>query len=86
MCKEKYKQCGIFNSQERILCLPNEEECPLNGFGISSEPSDPNYDNNYKKFEVSDIITNKKYYFFYTNKNINEKIITTFKLSRLSML
>ena len=80
-CKEKYKQCGIFNSQERILCLPNEEECPLNGFGISSEPSDPNYDNNYKKFEVSDIITNKKYYFFYTNKNINEKIITTFKLS-----
>ena len=80
-CKNNYKQCGIFNEKGRILCLPNEEECPLNGFGISDDPLDSNYDNIYNKYEVSDIITNKKYYFFYTNKNINGKVITEFKLS-----
>ena len=54
-CKENYKQCGIFNSEGRILCLPNEEECPLNDFGISNNSLDSNYDNNYKNYEVSDI-------------------------------
>ena len=80
-CKENYKQCGIFNSEGRILCLPNEEECPLNDFGISNNSLDSNYDNNYKNYEVSDISTNKTYYFYYSNKNINGKIITKFILS-----
>lgn len=70
-CKENYKKCGIFNKNWVILCLPKEQECPLNGFGISNNSLEPNYDNTYQRVEVSDIITNKKYYFFYTNKNFH---------------
>ena len=80
-CKENSNQCGIFNSAGRILCLPKEENCPLNGFGISDDPADPKYTTDYEKIEVSDNFENKKYYFYYTNKNINDNIIASFTLS-----
>ena len=77
---ENYKKCGIFNSLGRILCLPNEETCPLNDFSISSVQDSLN-SKRYNKKEVIDSVSNNKYYFYYTNKKIDNKIITTFKLS-----
>lgn len=79
-CKSNYKKCGIFNNDGRILCLPNDEECPLNDFAISDIISDPNYEG-YNMFEATDSITDNKKYFYYTNKKTDNKIITTFKLS-----
>ena len=78
-CKENYKKCGIFNSENRILCLPNGQNCPLNDFAISNIKNDPNYDG-YQQFEVLDS-EEVKHYFFYTNTKVNNPIITTFKLS-----
>ena len=79
-CPNNQKKCGILDSAGRLLCLPNDEECPINGFGISDSNSDPNYVGYYQK-EALDSKDNKKYYFYYTNKNINDIIITEFKLS-----
>ena len=81
-CKDNYKKCGIFNSKGKILCLPNEEDCPLNGFAISefdNKNVDGTYDG-YQKFTVTDFEGNN-HYFYYTNTKIDEKILTTFKLS-----
>jgi hypothetical protein len=79
-CPTDYKKCGILDSAERILCLPNSEACPLNGFGISNIDSDSNY-NGYEKKEVEDSTDGSKYYLYYTNTNTEGKIITEFKLS-----
>lgn len=79
-CESNYKKCGIFNNDGRILCLPNDEECPLNDFAISDIINDPNYIG-YNMLETTDSITYNKKYFYYTNKKTENKIITTFKLS-----
>ena len=34
-CPTNSKKCGILDSAKRILCLPIDEDCPLNGFFIS---------------------------------------------------
>ena len=79
-CQSDYKKCGILNSEGRILCLKNEEECPLNGFAISNIKNDEKY-LTYDYKEVFDSLNMVRYYFYYTNSNINGKIITNFKLS-----
>lgn len=79
-CKKNYKKCGILNNKGRILCLPEEEECPLNGFAISENIDDSKYIG-YSRATVKDSDLNKDYYFYYTNSNINGNIITNFKLS-----
>lgn len=79
-CKINYKKCGILNNKGRILCLPEEEECPLNGFAISSNNEDSRFEG-YSKSKVKDSDSGLDYYFYYTNKNINKNIITNFKLS-----
>ena len=79
-CKENYKKCGILDSSNRILCLPIDEECPLNGFGLSLSASDSKYEG-YESKEVQDSISNTVYYIYYTNNNPDGYIITEFKLS-----
>ena len=78
--QKNYKKCGILNNKGRILCLPEEEECPLNGFAISENIDDSKYIG-YSRATVKDSDLNKDYYFYYTNSNINGNIITNFKLS-----
>ena len=81
-CKGTDKQCGILNSNGRILCLPVSEDCPLNDFFISDKKSeDININNNYQYIQLMDSFSGKYYYFYYTNTEIENKIITKFKLS-----
>ena len=79
-CPDNYKQCGILDSDRRILCLPNDEECPINGFWISDEGLNSKYEG-YKYKKVYDSIDNSEYYIYYTNNNTKGEIITEFKLS-----
>jgi len=79
-CPENYKKCGILDSADRILCLPTSDDCPINGFGISDSSSDSKY-SGYEKTEVVDSTDGSKYYLYYTNSKVDEKIITDFKLS-----
>jgi len=48
-CKDNYKKCGILNTEGRILCLPNEEDCPLNDFVLSDSNKDSEYPDYQKK-------------------------------------
>ena len=52
----------------RILCLKNDEDCPLNGFGISITEDDPKYEG-YEKKEVFYSNDDTVYYLYYTNNN-----------------
>jgi len=79
-CTEDYQKCGILDSSNRILCLPNNEDCPLNEFGLSLSASDSKYEG-YESKEVIDSISGTIYYIYYTNNNSDGNIITKFKLS-----
>ena len=79
-CPSNHKKCGILDSSQRILCLPLDEQCPLNGFGISKTYQDSKYEN-YEYKTVYDSIDNSEYYIYYTNNNNDGIIITQFKLS-----
>ena len=79
-CTEDYQKCGILDSSNRILCLPNNEDCPLNGFGLSLSASDSKYEG-YESKEVIDSYSGTIYYIYYTNNNSDGHIITEFKLS-----
>ena len=80
-CPQNYKKCGILDSSNKILCLPNDEDCPLNGIGISATDNNPNYNSYLNKKRVSDSHDSSVYYIYYTNNNYQGKIITEFKLS-----
>ena len=79
-CATNYKKCGILDSEGRILCLPNDEECPLNGFLISDKLDENGFDG-VSPIQVTDNFNYKIYYVYFTNKNTDDKIITDFKLS-----
>lgn len=80
ICNDNYKKCGILDSKKNIMCIPNNEECPLNDFKLSEiELSDilPGYSH----IELVESITGIKKYLYFTNNKIDNNIITNFKLS-----
>jgi hypothetical protein len=80
-CKSGDQKCGILNSKGRILCLPESEDCPLNGFFISEKNPIEINNPNYQYQELMDDFSGKHYYFYYSNTETENKIITKFKLS-----
>ena len=82
-CPSNLKPCGIMDSSNRILCLPANEECPLNGFAISKSNQNEKYPTpTYTHKELHDSLDyNNIYHIYYTNSNTGGKIITEFKLS-----
>ena len=80
-CPLNYKPCGYLDSSYRILCLPDGEDCPLNGIAISQTEDDSRY-TGYESKTVFDSISHDTYYIYYTNaETSSRKIITEFKLS-----
>ena len=79
-CKENYKKCGILDSKNNILCLPIDEECPLNDFILSQEEL-PDLIPEYSEIKVTESLTDSIKYIYYTNNKTNNKIITHFELS-----
>ena len=35
-CKENYKKCGTLDSTGNIMCIPNEDKCPINNLKVLS--------------------------------------------------
>ena len=79
-CQHGYKKCGILDSNNNILCLPMNEECPLNDFKISDIPL-PDLLPEYNHIELTESITGIKQYIYFTNYKIDNIIITKFELS-----
>ena len=41
-CKENYKKCGILDSMGNIMCIPNEDQCPINDLIVDSRNNQNN--------------------------------------------
>ena len=79
-CDENNKKCGILDSNNNILCIPNNEECPINDLKISDTELYgliPEYNH----IELIESLTGIKKYIYFTNNKIDNNIITNFKLS-----
>lgn len=82
-CPSYYHPCGQLDSTGRILCLPSGENCPLNGFKITNDDTNPFtgiYDIMTIPVSYTGDVTLQ--YIHFTNENINGQIITEFKLSK----
>ena len=74
-CKDGYKNCGIIDTLEQQLCMPQDDECPLYDVGISE-------DNKYKNnTDYTYAITSRIYYNKNTYNEPNKKIIGKIVLS-----
>ena len=70
-CEINYKKCGILDSMNNIMCIPNSEICPLNEIKTS-------LNENSNIYEIGKYFN---YNIFYTNQNMNNRIITNITIS-----
>jgi len=77
-CKVNYKKCGILDTYGNIMCIPKEDECPINDL-IVDLPS--KCDEYYSKgYLISESLLGDKA-IYYTNKAINNPIVAKIKNS-----
>ena len=79
-CKNNYKKCGILDTNNNILCIPINEECPLNDLKISDVKL-PDLEPEYSFVKVTESLTDSVKYIYYTNNKTDNNVITHFELS-----
>jgi len=73
-CKSGYKKCGKLDDMGNYLCLPENEECPINDV-ISSITRREDLENKNYSF----ITVNNKY-LYYSNQGVDKPVISKFKV------
>ena len=71
-CKEGYKQCGILDSLDNIMCIKEEQQCPINRIVIDTTQSAPNDNYAYTTIKLNSS------YLHYTNEAIDDYIVSKF--------
>ena len=74
-CDIGFKKCGFLDSNNRIMCIEENNDCPINKIIINNNEISPN-DYNYKTIPL-----NNNKYLHYTNESINNAIIVNFTIS-----
>ena len=79
-CEKKYKKCGILDTYGNIMCIPNEDECPINEIIVDLESKYNDYlSQGYQKAFLKNL--KEGYSIYYTNTKIDNKIIVKIKFS-----
>ena len=74
-CKEGYKKCGKLDDNGNYLCIPNEEECPINDIIISETELPELIEEKYKYIYLNDT------YVYFTNEKKDNSVIVKLKVS-----
>ena len=77
-CKEGYKKCGILDTMNNVMCLKEEQTCPINLLFVTDMASLPTEYSNYTFKRVS--FDDGKVLHF-TNQAVDQKIVTDFRIS-----
>jgi hypothetical protein len=77
-CSEGYKQCGILDTLNNVLCLAENETCPLNFFIITNTENPPS---EYENITVHTLNFYDGHYVHYSNEAINNSIIVDFEIA-----
>ena len=70
-CLEGYKQCGILDSLNNIMCIEEDKQCPVNLIVVNKEKNAPSG----YTFKTEQLNTS---YIHYTNEAIDNYIVTRF--------
>ena len=79
-CREGYKQCGILDSVGNILCLEEEQKCPINDMIIVKTGEVPEAFMKYKN--VTKLPIGDEDVLYYTNEAIDKEIIVSLKVKK----
>ena len=71
-CPSGKKKCGIFDSENNILCLNENEQCPINFIEIKTKTQKPSIDTN----DIETVDLSKDYVLYFSNKETDNKIYT----------
>ena len=74
-CEHNYKKCGILDTLGNVMCVPENDECPINEIIVDSYNKKNEYiSRGYKAITLYYLST--YYHIYYTNKAIDKEIIT----------
>ena len=73
-CQKGYKKCGKLDDMGNYLCLPENEECPINDIIFSDHPREDLENLNYTYTNLGDK------YFYYTNSSKDKPVISKLKV------
>jgi hypothetical protein len=74
-CDIGFKKCGFLDSNNRIMCIEENNNCPINKIIINNNEKSPT-DFNYVTLSL-----NNNKFLHYTNESINSNIIVNFSIS-----
>ena len=78
-CEKNYKKCGILDTLGNIMCIPNEEECPINEIIVDLESNTNLYSSNYNITFLENLT--EGYVLYYRNTATDKEIITKMTLN-----
>ena len=80
ICEENYKKCGILDTLGNIMCIPKEEECPINDIKVDLASNYNNYiSQGYKMAHLENLT--EEYSLYYTNMKTDREIIVKMNFS-----
>ena len=79
-CETNYKKCGILDSLGNIMCIPQNETCPINDIKIGLISNNSLYDSKVYK-STSLLNLQKDYALYFTNTATDKEIISKLSFS-----
>lgn len=76
-CSQGTRSCGIADTKNNVLCIPNDQQCPINKLEILQANQTIPTDFNYKSYPLGNEKT-----LIYTNENTSGEIIHEFKVGQ----
>ena len=74
-CEGNFKRCGILDSMGNIMCIPNEDQCPINDLIVESRYQNNLLGSNYKVCQPQ-VLRSDSQSLYSTNKAIDKGIIS----------
>ena len=74
-CEGNFKRCGILDSMGNIMCIPNEDQCPINDLIVESRYQNNLFGSNYKVCQPPVLRSNSQS-LYSTNKAVDKGIIS----------
>ena len=75
-CEENFKKCGIMDTLGNIMCIPKEDECPINDILIDTKDNNDSFFDSEYNICYSEYLDDNNLSLYYSNKTIDQKIIT----------
>ena len=79
-CEEHYKKCGKLDSLGNIMCIPENDDCPINDIKVDLASNNTLYES--KGYKSTSLVNlSEGYVLYYTNNSVDKEIITKLSFS-----